>query len=207
MELWAVVVAAGSGSRFGRPKQLEKLGDRRVIDWSIRAMARVTTGVVVVGPNALGSADELGVAFRVDGGQTRSDSVRNGLEALPSTAVGVLIHDAARPLVPTSVVDAVVSALEQGAEAVVPVVPVTDSLRSLDGHAVDRESLVAVQTPQGFRLDTLLAAHQSQAVASDDATLMELVGRPVSHVPGHPVNMKITFPHDLVVAEELLKSL
>lgn len=205
MELWSVVVAAGSGSRFGRMKQLELLGGRRVIDWSVAAVARVSAGVVVVGPDDLGSAVELGVAARADGGPTRSDSVRAGLAALPSSADSVLIHDAARPLVPVAVVDRVVAALFDGAEAVVPVVPVTDSLRTRGGRAVDRAGLVAVQTPQGFDLATLSAAHRSGLDASDDATLIELIGRPVRHVDGDPVNLKITFAHDLLVAEELLR--
>ncbi len=205
MELWAVVVAAGSGSRFGRLKQLELLGGRRVIDWSVNAMRRVSRGVVIVGPPVLDDVETLDGLVRVDGGASRSDSVRNGLAAVPASATHVLVHDAARPLVAETVVDAVVSALVDGAEAVVPVVAVTDTLRSVESRAVDRDRFVAVQTPQGFRLDTLREAHEAGLVASDDATLIEGLGRPVVHVEGDPTNMKITFAHDIFVAERLME--
>lgn len=208
MELWAVVVAAGSGSRFGGPKQLARLGGRSLIDWSVAAMSRVCDGVVVVGPDALGGAADLGVADRVEGGATRSDSVRAGLRALNALAPSadhVLVHDAARPLVPAAVVDRVVAALVDGADAVVPVVAVTDTLRTVDGRAVDRDGYVAVQTPQGFRVAILAAAHAGGSVATDDATVVESMGHRVVHVEGDPINMKVTFPHDLVVAEQLLE--
>lgn len=201
---WAVVVAAGSGQRYGRPKQLELLAGRRVIDRSVAAMAAVTDGVVVVGPDLLGSAAELGVAHRVDGGRERSDSVRNGLAAVPDDASHVLIHDAARPLVTEAVVERVVAALASGSEAVVPVVPVVDSLRAVDGAAVERSGLVAVQTPQGFRADTIRQAHQSGVVASDDATVVEQMGVSVTQVDGDRHNIKITYAEDLAVAEVLL---
>lgn len=203
MEIWAVVVAGGSGARFGRPKQFAALGDRRVLDYSIDAMRAKSSGVVVVGPD-LGTAEELAVAAVVPGGTSRSGSVRNGLGALPETASHVLIHDAARPLVSSDVVTRVVAALEAGAEAVVPVVPVVDTLRSVDGGTVDREKLVAVQTPQGFKLSTLVGAHAEGVEATDDAGVIERSGVPVVHVEGCARNLKITFPDDLVVAEALL---
>ena len=232
MEIWAVVVAGGSGSRFGRPKQLCRLGDRRVIDHAVAAVAPHVAGVVVVGSAQLGTADELGVDARVDGGPSRSASVRSGLAALPDGATHVLIHDAARPLATAGVVARVVDALVGGAAAVVPVVPVTDTLRSVGGGmgatgptggmgatgptggmgatgptggTVDRSGLVAVQTPQGFERHALMAAHAGGSEATDDAGLLERAGHPVVHVEGSPINLKITFPHDLVVAEALLQ--
>ncbi len=207
MEIWAVVVAGGSGTRFGRAKQLAPLGDRRVIDHSIAAVAPHTSGVVVVGSPEVGSAATLGVAAVVPGGETRSDSVRRGLDALPVSATHVMVHDAARPLVPSEVVAAVVAALADGAEAVIPVVPVTDTLRSVEGGTVDRSRFVAVQTPQGFLLNSLREAHRSEVDATDDAGVVEAAGVVVVHVPGSPNNLKITFPHDLAVAEALLPSL
>ena len=185
MEVWSIVVAAGSGRRFGGPKQLVELAGRRVVDRSVDAMARVSAGVVVVG-----AADQLEdlrsplVSAVVAGGATRSASVRAGLAALPSTASHVLVHDAARPLVPPAVCDRVVAALADGADGVVPVVPVTDSLRTLDGAPVDRSGLVAVQTPQGFRVAALVEAHAGDADASDDATLVSDAGGEVRHVDG-----------------------
>lgn len=206
MEIWAVVVAGGSGARFGRPKQLAMLGDRRVIDHSVQAVSRHTAGVVVVGTDEVGTASGLGVAAVVPGGETRSESVRCGLAALPDSATHVLIHDAARPLAPSAMIGRVVSALVGGANAVVPVIPVVDTLRSVDGGTVDRSSLVAVQTPQGFERRTLAAAHAGGAEATDDAAVIERSGTPVAHVEGSRWNLKITFPHDLVVAEALLGS-
>ncbi len=207
MEIWAVVVAGGSGTRFGRPKQLALLGDRRVIDRSVQAMRQGTSGVVVVGSGEVGTVDSLAVDAVVAGGQSRSASVRAGLAALPPSATHVMIHDAARPLVPAEVVGAVIDAMTAGAPAVVPVIPVTDTLRSVDGGTVDRSRLVAVQTPQGFDLETLRAAHRSQADATDDAGIIEAAGTAVTHVDGSPRNLKITFPDDLIVAEALICSL
>lgn len=203
---WAIVVAAGSGRRFGRPKQLESLLGRRVIDWSVGAMAAVVHGVVVVGPQWLGEPGDLGVARRVDGGLERSDSVRNGLAAVPDDATHVLIHDAARPLVPAAVVRRVAQALAGGADAVVPVVPVVDSLRRVDGPAVDRAGYVAVQTPQGFRTELIRQALESGLRATDDATVVEQFGIRVAQVEGHCDNIKITYPRDLAVAEALARS-
>ena len=204
MMTWAVVVAGGAGTRFGRPKQLADLRGRRVVDRSIDAMRPHVDGVVVVGDAEVGTADGLGVDDVVAGGQSRSASVRAGLAAVPSDASHVLVHDAARPLVPAEVVQRVLTALVGGAVAVVPVVPVTDTLRSVDGATVDRSRLVAVQTPQGFRLDALLAAHVAGADATDDAAVIEQAGHVVVHVDGDPINQKITVPHDLVVADALM---
>ncbi|MDH4365327.1 MAG: 2-C-methyl-D-erythritol 4-phosphate cytidylyltransferase, partial [Acidimicrobiia bacterium] len=144
--------------------------------------------------------DVVGVA----GGHTRSDSVRAGLDALPVSASHVLVHDAARPLVTAEVVGRVRDALAGGAVAAVPVMPVTDSLRMMEGRAVDRSGLVAVQTPQGFRVDVLRLAHSEGDTATDDASLVDRLGLTVVHVEGDPTNMKITDPHDLRIAEVLL---
>ena len=204
MEVWAVVVAGGSGVRFGRPKQLAVLGDRRVIDHSVDALRGRCAGIIVVGGPELGDPASLGVTAVVPGGETRSASVRAGLAGLPTSASHVLVHDAARPLVPDEVVCAVVDALAGGARAVVPVVPVVDTLRAVAGHTVDRDGLRAVQTPQGFELGALRSAHGSGLDATDDAALVERLGVPVTQVDGSPRNLKITLPHDLAVAEALL---
>lgn len=204
MEIWGVVVAGGSGTRFGGPKQLAALAGSRVVDRSVDALRGRVDGLIVVGPAEIGTATSLKVDTVVEGGTSRSASVRNGLAALPSTATHVLIHDAARPLVSEDVVARVVDALAGGSLAVVPVVPITDTLRSVDGGTVDRSGLVGVQTPQGFELGALGTAHDLQIEGTDDASVVEAVGVAVDHVPGSMTNVKLTYPHDLAVAEVLL---
>lgn len=212
MMLWGVVVAGGGGSRFGGRKQFEVLAGRSVLQWSVAAMAPVCRGLILVvpaadlvGPDLVGE-EEIEIRL-VAGGDTRAASVRAGLAALGDDASHVLVHDAARPLVPPAVVERVVGALAGGAAAVVPVVPVTDTVRWRDGRAtVDRSLLVAVQTPQGFDVDVLRRAHdraEPGASATDDASLVDGLGVTVVHVAGDPVNMKITGPHDLKIAEVL----
>ena len=208
-DVWAVVVAAGTGRRFGGAKQFEQLGGVRVLDRSVAACRTVCGGVVVVvSPEVLGTPDALvdGADQVVAGGDSRSESVRRGLAAVPESAELVLVHDAARPLVPPAVCGRVVDALRNGATAVVPVVPVADTVRTLTGEVLDRDQLRAVQTPQGFRRAALVAAHALEDDATDDAGLMELVGEQVEMVDGDPVNLKITSPSDLVVAEALLRA-
>ena len=206
-DVWAVVVAAGSGRRFGGAKQFEQLAGVRVLDRSVEACRSVCGGVVVVvSPDVVGSSNAVvpGADLVVAGGATRSESVRRGLAAVPDSAELVLVHDAARPLVPAAVCGRVVAALRSGASAVVPVVPVTDTVRTVEGTVLDRDQLRAVQTPQGFRRAALVAAHATEAVATDDAGLMELLGEQVEMVDGDPVNLKITSPSDLAVAAALL---
>lgn len=209
---WAVVVAGGSGARFGEAKQFAELGDRRVIDWSIAALRPHVAGVVVVLPAELvdSALDEHGLCLDADrvvaGGPTRSASVRAGLEVVPRKSAYVLIHDAARPLTSTAVVQRVHAALAE-ADAAVPVVPISDSLRHRDGPAVDRSEFVAVQTPQGFVRAAIEKAHRSGADATDDATLIDMSGGVVAQVEGDPNNVKITVRADLRLAELLLAEL
>lgn len=176
-----------------------------MLDWSIAAMQRVSTSVVVVLPEDL-VAGPLGPGVDVvAGGTTRAESVRSGLDrARRQDPTHVLVHDAARPCVPASVVDRVVAALEAGHRAVVPVVPVTDTLRRVQGGTVDRSTLRAVQTPQGFEFDVIVRAHAAGTDATDDAGLVDALGVAVHHVEGDPANIKITVAADLSVAEILL---
>ncbi len=141
----------------------------------------------------------------VAGGATRSASVRAGLAVVPDVANVVLVHDGARPLASRDLFARVVAAVEAGADAVVPGVPVNDSLRRVDG-AVDREGMMAVQTPQGFPAATLRAAHAGGADASDDATLVEAYGGSVVVVDGEADNLKVTRPVDLLVARQVLEA-
>jgi 2-C-methyl-D-erythritol 4-phosphate cytidylyltransferase len=204
--VWAIVVAAGSGRRFGGSKQYELIHGRSVLEWSLTAARSVCDGVVaVVRPEDLGLP--LAVAAVVAGGPTRSASVRSGLAAVPGDASVIVVHDAARPLASPSLWQAVVEAVGEGADAAICAVPVTDTIKRVDGVTVvgtiDRDGLVAVQTPQAFRAEVLRAAHATEENASDDASLVEAAGGTVVTVPGSPHNLKITHAHDLAVAAAL----
>jgi len=205
-KVWTIVVGGGSGQRFGRPKQYESLGGERIIDRSRRIAAEVSDEVVVVVPRA-DAAAEGGVA----GGTTRSESVRSGLERLPADCDVVCIHDAARPLASADLFRSVIDAVVNGADGAVPGVRVTDTIKVIDATGTvvetpDRESLVAVQTPQAFRLTALLAAHEGGAHGTDDASLVEANGGRVVVVPGDPMNRKITHPDDLSWARSVIMS-
>ena len=205
MITWGIVVAGGSGQRFGRLKQVELLAGRRVVDWATGSLLEACEGVVLVVPEPLAQGFDRGAAdLVVAGGKTRSASVRAGMAALGDSVTHVLVHDAARPLATNEVCSQVVLALAGGASAAVPVVPVTDSLRTVDSQCVDRSHYVAVQTPQGFDLEALRRAHQSGLDATDDASLFDELGIGVIHVAGDPINMKITNPFDLAMAEAVL---
>lgn len=207
MVLWGIVVAAGSGTRFGGLKQMEDLAGRSVLDWSVAVLKPSCEAVVVVVPDHVTSSIEVPGADVITAGRaTRSGSVRAGLAAVGDGATHVLVHDAARPLASAALVDRVVAALRAGAAGVVPVVPVKDSLRTTLGASVDRTAFVAAQTPQGFEIEALRRAHRSQSVATDDASLLDLMGAPVVHVDGESINLKITEPHDLAIAEVLLRA-
>jgi 2-C-methyl-D-erythritol 4-phosphate cytidylyltransferase len=202
--VWVIVVAAGEGRRFGAAKQYAPLAGRRVLDWSLAAARTVADGVVlVVPPDRAGDAEPLADAV-APGAATRSGSVRAGLDRVPAGTEVVVVHDGARPLAGPDLFAAVVDAVRAGADAAVPGVPVSDTLRSRVGGAVDRDGVVAVQTPQAFRAAALRAAHAGGAEATDDASLVEAGGGKVVVVEGSPANLKITAPADLVVAEALL---
>jgi 2-C-methyl-D-erythritol 4-phosphate cytidylyltransferase len=204
--VWVIVVAAGSGSRFGGPKQYEPLAGRRVLDWSIEAARTVADGIVLVMAPEHAPRIQLGVDAVVAGGATRSASVRAGLAAVPAEADVIVVHDGARPLAGGALFASVVAAVRDGAAAAVPAVPVVDSLRRRSGGAVDRTDLVAVQTPQAFAAAALRSAHDGEPEATDDASLVEAAGGKVVVVDGSPANVKITHPADLVVAEALVQN-
>jgi 2-C-methyl-D-erythritol 4-phosphate cytidylyltransferase len=198
--VWTIVVGGGTGERFGSAKQYERIGDVRIIDMARAAAEPCSDGVVLVVPE--GDVErERGVA----GGATRSASVRNGLAAVPFDADIICVHDAARPLASSDLFLSVIDAVVDGADGAVPGAPVTDTIKIVDRdgpHVVvrstpSRESLVAVQTPQAFRAEVLRAAHASGGEATDDATLVELVGGRVVVVPSDAANRKITNRDDL----------
>ena len=196
-KVWTIVVAAGSATRFGRPKQFESLGDQRVLDRSMSIARAASDGVVLVVP----AADTL-IEGGVAGGATRSESVRNGLAAVPSEATIICVHDAARPFADDAMYATVIDAVVAGADCAVPGVEVTDTVKIVDrdGRVVttpDRATLRAVQTPQAFRATALRAAHASSAEGTDDAALVEALGGTVVVVAGSADNRKITVPADL----------
>lgn len=192
------MVAAGSGTRFGRPKQYETLGDERVIDRSRRVAEAVSDGVVVVVP-AGDEARERGVA----GGATRTASVQAGLARVPADVDVVCVHDAARPFASESLYRKVIAAVTAtGVDGAVPAVPVADTIKMIGPNRTvvstpDRSSLVAVQTPQAFVAPALRAAHARGLDATDDAALVEQCGGRVVVVDGEPTNRKLTHPDDL----------
>jgi 2-C-methyl-D-erythritol 4-phosphate cytidylyltransferase len=191
--VWTIVVAAGAGQRFGRPKQFEMLGDRRVVDWSVDVASAASDGVVVVLPPGHGG---------VEGGTTRSESVRNGLARVPDGADIVCVHDAARPFASSTLFTRVIAAVEDGADAAIPALAVADTIKEIDIDGVvvrtpRRDRLVAVQTPQAFRAAVLRAAHDHGGDATDDAALVEAIGGRVVVVEGDRENRKLTVPDDL----------
>ncbi|MDQ2729421.1 MAG: 2-C-methyl-D-erythritol 4-phosphate cytidylyltransferase [Actinomycetota bacterium] len=212
-EAWAVVVAGGTGSRFGALKQFADLAGRPVLAWSLASARQACRGVVAVLPPevvAVGALDPSGweADAVVAGGPSRSASVRAGLGAVPLSAEIIAVHDAARPLVALSVWRAVLAAVTGGADAAIPVIPVTDTVKEVatDGtlRTLDRNRLVAVQTPQAFRAGVLRRAHSAATDATDDAALVEALGGRVERVPGSSRSMKITSPDDLVMAAALI---
>jgi 2-C-methyl-D-erythritol 4-phosphate cytidylyltransferase len=206
VESWAVVVAGGTGSRFGGPKQFADLGGRPLASWSLDVARQACDGVVLVVP-----ADASGGSWDADavvaGGSTRSQSVRAGLAAIPARAGVIAVHDAARPLARLALWRAVLEAVQAGADGAIPAAPVTDTVKEVGANGqlvtLDRTRLVAVQTPQAFRAAILRQAHLSGADASDDAALVEAVGGRVVLVAGAADNLKVTNPSDLVVITAL----
>ena len=201
--VWTIVVAGGTGSRIGRAKQYEQVGSRRVVDHAAEIARSVSDGVVLVVPPGDVVA-EGGVA----GGATRSESVRAGLAEVPESATIICVHDAARPFASARLFAAVIDAVSNGADAAIPGVGVTDTIKLIDSDNVVvetplRSALVAVQTPQAFRAAVLRAAHSSGRDATDDAALVELCGGRVVVVAGEQTNRKITHSEDLAWAREL----
>jgi len=220
----AIVAAAGRGERLGSgaPKALRLLGGLPLLAHAVRALAAapsVDLVVVAAPPDHVERTQALLVGHHdgaallvVAGGDSRPASVCAALAALPTTVDVVLVHDAARPLVPVTLVESVATAVRAGARAVVPGVPVVDTVKQVQGDQVvatlDRTRLRAVQTPQGFSRAVLEQAYVgtgwSAIDVTDDAGLVERIGTPVAVLPGHEEAFKVTQPVDLIVAEAVL---
>ena len=207
METWAVIVAAGGGTRFGAAKQFVNLDGTGILDRSTATAAEVCDGVVVVLPADADWMAPVGVRT-VPGGATRSDSVRAGLAAVPESADIVAVHDAARPLATRRLWETVIAAVRGGADAAVPGVAIADTVKRVREdrivETVSRDDLVVVQTPQVFRASVLRAAHVVGGVGTDDAALVEAGGGTVVVVPGEATNLKITQPDDMALAEAIV---
>ena len=223
MHAAGIVAAAGSGSRLGAglPKALVPLGGRALVAWSVDCLRAGGVAEVVVtvpaGRTAEFAAVLDGDVRLVEGGATRTASVRAALAETGEHADAVLVHDAARPLTPPEVVERVAAAVRAGAPAVVPVLPVADTVKEVSHgrilRTLDRGRLVAVQTPQGFTRAVLEEAHRgatgsaaAEAAATDDAGLVEALGRSVATVPGDELAFKVTRPVDLLLAEAVLRA-
>ena len=210
----AIITAAGRGTRAGGdlPKPWRPLGRDSALACSIRACAGFSRIIVTVAPQDMDRAlaEIAGPVVLVAGGETRSASIRAALETLEGSDIThVLIHDGARPLVSDAVIRGVVDALRAGAQAAAPALPVSDALWRAEGGQVtataSREGLFRAQTPQGFALAPILAAHRAfPEGAADDVELALRAGLAVSVTPGDEDNLKLTWPGDFARAERIL---
>jgi len=216
----AIVPAAGSGERLaaGIPKAFVHLGGLTLIERAITGLREsgVVDAVVVAVPPT--RTDESSLILKnpdfdvrvVAGGADRTESVRAALDAATDADL-VLVHDAARPLTPPALIARVVDALREGHTAVVPAIPLADTIKAVDANGVvlgtpERAGLRAVQTPQGFTADVLRRAYGRTGAFTDDASMVESIGGQVQTVPGDPLAFKITTPMDLVLAEALVRA-
>ena len=221
MSVWAVLAAAGRGERLGsdRPKAFARLGGRPLLAESLERLEEsgwIDAIVIAAPPDweepSILVAEEIAatkVSSAVTGGESRSESVRLALEEVPEEAAVVLVHDAARPVLPEEVIERVLAPLSEGWDGVVPAVPLADTIKRVEGDRVvetlPREDLVAVQTPQAFLADTLRRAVSGDvSSATDCASLVEAQGGRVKVVEGDPRLLKVTDADDLTLVESWL---
>lgn len=221
MSVWAVLAAAGRGERLGsdRPKAFARLGGRPLLAESLERLEEsgwIDAIVIAAPPDweepSILVAEEIAatkVSSAVTGGESRSESVRLALEEVPEEAAVVLVHDAARPVLPEEVIERVLAPLSEGWDGVVPAVPLADTVKRVDGDRVvetlARDDLVAVQTPQAFLADTLRRAVSGDvSSATDCASLVEAQGGRVKVVEGDPRLLKVTDADDLALVESWL---
>jgi 2-C-methyl-D-erythritol 4-phosphate cytidylyltransferase len=221
LSVWAVLAAAGRGERLGsdRPKAFARLGGRPLLAESLERLENsgwIDAIVIAAPPDweepSILVAEEIAatkVSSAVPGGESRSESVRLALAEVPADAAVVLVHDAARPLLSEAVIERVLAPLSEGWDGVVPVVPLADTVKRVEGDRVvetlRREDLVAVQTPQAFLADTLRRAVSGDvSSATDCASLVESQGGRVKVVEGDPRLVKVTNADDLALVESWL---
>lgn len=219
----AIIVAAGSGERFGSetPKQFLELKGKSVIEWTLETIAAapsIDSIVLVLSADRVSEWQTLHTSFAkletiVPGGASRAESVLNGLRAVSGRCEIVAVHDGARPLVSVDEIDRVMAkARETGAACLVA--PVTDTIKTIRGDEIaatlDRSKLRRALTPQAFRVDVLTRAFANadlNAAVTDDSYLVEKLGHPVVFVEGSGTNIKVTHPEDLALAEALMQEL
>lgn len=214
----AIIPAAGSGERLGAgtPKALVEIQGITLIERAVHNLSKVAETIVIAAPEGyqdnfrqLFSASQPGLNITiVTGGMLRSESVANALQAIPPEINYVLIHDAARAFAPSALAEQIAAELAHGEKAVVPAIAVVDTIKVVDSknyvlETPDRMSLRAIQTPQGFTRDVIIAAHADGADATDDAALVSKLGIAVKVIAGHPLARKITTIDDLAWAREL----
>jgi 2-C-methyl-D-erythritol 4-phosphate cytidylyltransferase len=208
VQTWAIVVAAGGGTRFGTAKQFAPLGGSSVLDRAVEVARAACDGVIVALPTDAPWEAPADVRTTI-GGTTRSASVRAGLAGIPDDAECIVVHDGARPLASRHLFLVVIAAVAAGADAAVPVLPIVDTVKRVRDHQVvetlSREDLVIVQTPQAFRAAALRRAHETGAEGTDDAALVEAAGGTVVTVEGERRNLKLTLADDLELAQALIE--
>jgi 2-C-methyl-D-erythritol 4-phosphate cytidylyltransferase len=224
MSVWAILAAAGSGERLGldRPKAFAPLIDRPLVAEPLERLdaSEWVEGIVIAAPPeweepCILVAEEIAagkVAKAVTGGETRSESVRAALAEVPEDATVVLVHDAARPLITNEVIERVITALGDGWDGAVPVLPVADTIKRIDGDVVaetiDRKGLVTAQTPQAFVApilrDAFSTLQQTVTKSTDCASIVESNGGRVRAVEGDPRLLKVTTPADLALVASWL---
>jgi 2-C-methyl-D-erythritol 4-phosphate cytidylyltransferase len=220
VSVWAVVVAAGRGERLGldRPKAFANLRDRPLLAESLERLEASDwiDAIVVAAPPGWEEpvillAEELGcgkVVESVTGGETRAASVRTALEKVSDDAAVILVHDAARPVVPEEVIERLLRALNEGWDGAIPVLPLPDTVKRLEGDQVvetlDRQGIVLAQTPQAFVATALREAAAATTEATDCSALVEARGGRIKAVPGDARLVKVTEPADLELVERFL---
>lgn len=205
--LWIILVAGGLGTRFGALKQFEKIAGKSILNWSIQTAKSITPNLVVVLPEKTPdiNLDETNLKH-IEGGATRSGSVRQGLKLIDSNnSEIVVVHDAVRPLASQQLFTQVIQAIKDGADAATPALPITDTINTTDGEVIDRTKLLSLQTPQAFRADILKELHASEPEATDDISLFIEANKKVAYIDGETQNLKITEPIDLEIAELLME--
>ena len=210
----AIIAAAGAGNRLAAnlPKALVKLVDKTLVEHAVAALSPVAELIIITAP--AGYEDQfsklLGDQVKViTGGVLRSDSIRIALRDIPENYEYVLVHDGARALATTDLAQSVVEQLVKGEQAVIPALDVIDTIKEVDSsnyvrNTLNRSSLRAVQTPQGFTRSVLARAHEASEDATDDAALVEALGIAVKVIPGEFRALKITTKSDLVTATQIL---
>jgi 2-C-methyl-D-erythritol 4-phosphate cytidylyltransferase len=210
-----IISAGGQGKRMGRPKQFIEVAGKPILEWTISVFQKcdmIDEIILVVNEDRVDQAKKFNYSKIVNivvGGEARQDSVRNGLKVLSADTEIVAIHDGARPMITTDIIEnAIVEAKESGAAVVG--VPVCDTIKRVTSNelrvtgTVDRSALWRAQTPQVFRKDIITKAYQQAEKVTDDSALVEKMGVPVKMVIGSYQNIKITTPFDLEIVERIL---